>query len=116
MPCDRRLRKYLRGIVLACAAGFVCLGTGAVAAGRPVTHTVVIDGLKFQPESLKVRRGDTVVWVNKDPFPHTATAAGVFDSHNIAAGHSWKYSATKKGEFTYVCTLHSTMRAILRVE
>jgi len=40
------------------------------------THRVVIRGLKYQPESLVVRRGDAVVWVNDDPMPHTVTAAG----------------------------------------
>ena len=33
----------------------------------------------------------------------TSTAGG-FDSHEIAPGKSWKYTATKKGEFAYVCT------------
>ena len=41
---------------------------------------------------MTAKRGDTIVWVNKDPFPHTATAKGVFDSHEIAAGKSWKYT------------------------
>jgi plastocyanin len=70
-----------------------------------------------QPASLTVRVGDSVVWVNKDPFPHTVTSAGGgFDSHEIAPGKSWKYAATKKGEFPYVCIFHSTMKATLHVE
>jgi plastocyanin len=53
----------------------------------------VIQGLLYVPETLTVRRGDVVVWINKDPFPHTVTAAGVFDSKSIAAGGSWRYQA-----------------------
>lgn len=83
----------------------------------PVTHTVVIEALRFQPETLSVKVGDSVVWANKDPFPHTATSAtGGFDSREIAAGASWKYTAVKTGEFPYVCSLHPTMKAVLRVE
>ena len=50
------------------------------------TQTVTIEGMKFQPASVTVKRGDTVVWQNKDVVPHTATAAGKFDSKNIDGG------------------------------
>jgi plastocyanin len=34
-----------------------------------------------------VKAGDTVVWVNKDPFPHTVTSqAGGCDSPEIVPG------------------------------
>ena len=89
----------------------------AVAPPEPKTHTVTIDAMRFQPEVLTVAPGDAIVWVNKDPFPHTATSpAGGFDSREIATGASWKHTAAKKGEFEYVCTLHPTMRGTLRVE
>lgn len=87
----------------------------ALAAG-PVTHSVVIEGVKFEPEALTVKRGETVVWVNKDPFPHTVTAKGTFDSHDIAAGKSWRYIARKPGEYVYICTLHPNMKGALKVE
>ena len=48
------------------------------------------------------------MWLNRDPFPHTATSP-VFDSKAIAAGGSWKYIARTRGTFSYVCTLHPTM-------
>jgi len=92
-------------------------GTAAdTSAGKPATHRVVIDGLKYEPETLTVKRGDTIVWVNKDPFPHTVTAAGKFDSHDIAADRSWKYVARVAGEYRYLCTLHPTMKGVLRVD
>ena len=90
----------------------------AVTAGadRPRTHEVVIRGLLFVPETLTVRPGDVVVWINKDPFPHTATAAGAFDSGSIAEGKSWRFKAGKRGTYPYLCTLHTTMKGTLRVE
>ena len=102
-------------LAAACAWGLVWIDAGAIAAD-PATHTVVIEGLKFVPENLTVKRGATVVWVNKDPFPHTATAKGVFDSGSIAAGGSWKYAARETGEYPYICTFHPNMKAMLRVE
>jgi plastocyanin len=98
---------------LVCAAVLACAG-GVLAAGA--THTIVIEGVKYEPETLTVNRGDTIVWVNKDPFPHTVTAKGAFDSHDIAAGKSWKYTARKAGEYAYVCTLHPNMKGTLTVK
>jgi plastocyanin len=102
-------------IALACACGWLLAG-GAIAADKAATHTVVMDGVAYQPDALTVKRGDTVVWVNKDPFPHTVTAKGSFDSHDIAAGKSWKYTASKAGEYAYICTLHPNMKGTLKVE
>jgi plastocyanin len=106
-------------VALVCAWGLLCganAALGATPAAKPATHTVIIEGVKYEPEALAVKRGDTVVWVNKDPFPHTVTAADVFDSHSIAAGASWKYVARKAGEYAYTCTLHPNMKGTLKVE
>ena len=95
----------------------VVIAPGATGAADPArTHEVVIQGLLYVPETLTVRPGDVVVWVNKDPFPHTVTAAGVFDSGPIDAGKSWRFTARKAGAHPYICTLHSTMKGTLRIE
>ena len=72
--------------------------------------------MQFSPKTLTVHRRDRVVWVNKDLFPHTATAAAkAFDSHEIAANGSWTYIARKAGEYAYGCSLHATMKGKLIV-
>jgi plastocyanin len=90
----------------------------AVAARElPATHTVTIESMLFKPDDLTVAPGDSVVWVNHDLFPHSVTASGgAFDSKEIPAGESWTYTASKEGEFAYTCTLHPTMKGILRVK
>ena len=105
--------------VLAAAAILVvtAVAVGAAAPTAAATHTVVIENLQFSPKELTVNRGDRVVWVNKDLFPHTATAEGRgFDSHSIAANASWSYVASKPGTFPYGCTFHPTMKATLTVK
>jgi plastocyanin len=93
------------------------LGCAVAAAPRHAVHTISIEGMQFSPSSLEVRAGDTVIWKNKDPFPHTATADGkAFDSRDIAAGGSWKMVAAKRGIFPYVCALHLTMKGSLTVK
>lgn len=67
--------------------------------------------MRYVPQTVTVRVGDRITWVNKDPFPHTVTATdGRFDSHQIAPDGSWSYVARKAGEYDYVCTLHVTMK------
>ena len=110
------MSRYWRAALFG-AAALLCFGAAAIGdAVAATTHTVVIEGVKYEPESLTVKRGDTVVWMNKDPFPHTVTSKGAFDSHDIAAGKSWKYTASKAGEFAYVCTLHPNMKGTLSVK
>jgi plastocyanin len=85
----------------------------ALAAG---THEVKLEGMKFAPASLTVQRGDTVTWRNADVVPHTATAAGKFDSGNIAPGKSVSKKMDLPGEFDYVCSYHPGMKARLVVK
>jgi plastocyanin len=110
----------MRTLVAAALVSFLSLlqaGAGTDAFAASTTHTIVIADMKFVPETLTVRPGDTVVWVNKDFFPHAATAQNrSFDSRDIATNKSWKYVATKKGMFRYICTLHPTMKATLIVK
>jgi len=112
--------SYRTAAVFAAGLTLLCWSMGPAAAAdapKAATLTVAIDGTAFQPAMLTVKAGDSVTWVNKDPFPHTVTsAAGGFDSREIAPGKSWKYTAAKKGEFTYVCIFHPTMSATLKVE
>jgi plastocyanin len=100
--------------ILAVALCFVSVAASERA--DPKTYTVTIEGMRFQPEVLSVSRGDTIVWVNRDLVPHTATSkAGRFDSKTIGADESWKHTASTKGDFTYICTFHPAMKARLRV-
>ena len=95
-----------RGSLAAAVAALLIGGADAA----PVVHTVTIDGFE------SVGKGDVVVWVNKDPVPHTATAKGAaLDSGSIAASGSFRFTATREGRFDYVCTLHPTMKGVLVV-
>jgi plastocyanin len=118
----RRHRTGAPALML--ALGAALLATTAPPVGRAAqppdrsagrTHTVIIEGMRFTPQTLIVRRGERVTWVNKDLFPHTVTAVGKFDSHQIAAGGSWTYVARKAGVYDYVCTLHVGMTGRLEV-
>lgn len=88
----------------------LCGVVAAVASAAAAPHPVAIEGMQFKPASVNVGRGDTVTWTNKDVVPHTATAAGKFDSGNIAPGKSFSRKMELPGEFDYVCTYHPGMK------
>jgi len=93
------------------------VGAATKPATRPTEHSVVIENMQFNPPQLTVHRGDRIVWVNKDLFPHTATAVSkTFDSGSIAAGGSWSWVARSSGEFAYGCTFHPTMKGAIKVQ
>ena len=112
----RAARRAVVAAAVALAASAVPGLRGAAAAEGSRTHEIVMQAVQFAPATLKVKRGDVVVWTNRDPFPHTATAAGVFDSKSIAEGKSWRWRADRTGTIVYVCSLHPTMKGTLEVE
>lgn len=105
--------------LIAAALGLVaCRNHGAAAdAPKPVTHTVTIQAMRFEPERLAIKAGDTVVWINTDLVPHTATAqGGGFNSASIDAGKSWQFTPAAPGTVDYVCSFHPSMKATLAVK
>lgn len=66
----------------------------------------------FSPNTLNVKVGTTVTWVNNDNAPHTVTADnGSFDSGMIQPGAKWSHTFNKSGKFSYFCTPHPWMKA-----
>lgn len=75
---------------------------------RAGTVQVVIDNLTITPAEIEVKVGDTVEWVNKDIFDHTATVKGGWDV-NIPAGTSASLKIEKAEAAEYYCRFHPNM-------
>lgn len=111
-PC---LQASVSGAVLLALVAASSLATLAFAASQ--THEVIIEDMQFHPAELEVEQGDTVTWINKDFVPHNATADdGAFRSDDLQLDQSWSYQADQKGDFSYYCSLHPTMKAELTVK
>ena len=78
-------------------------------------NVVEISGSAFGPQTLDVKVGDTVTFVNKDEIAHTATANGTFDSKTLEHGASFDFTATKAGKIDYVCLFHPGMTGTINV-
>jgi plastocyanin len=70
---------------------------------NPLTSfTETIVGFSFQPSTITVPMGSTVVWTNTDPVTHTITSSrGLFDSGDLPTGQSFVYTFNSTGTFNY---------------
>jgi plastocyanin len=77
----------------------------------PQRHVVEVQGMAFHPAVLEVQRGDTVVWINRDIVPHTATSTqkSGWNTGSLLQGESGQYVAGHRGEDPYFCQLHPVM-------
>lgn len=80
------------------------------------TYTIVMDKLKFGPVPALLHKGDTIVWVNKDFFRHTATAADHSFDVDLMPGKSGKTVLTRTGTIPFVCRYHPNMKGVLQVK
>ncbi|MEO7634077.1 MAG: hypothetical protein ABIS38_00340 [Sphingomicrobium sp.] len=78
------------------------------------TATVVVDKLAFGALPSNLRVGDSVVWVNRDIFRHSATAAGHFDV-DLPPGARRRMVVRRAGAFTFLCKYHPGMKGVLKV-
>jgi plastocyanin len=98
---------------------FVFCETVTLAYGqaKPQQHIVLMEAVAFSPMTLEARIGDTIVWKNRDPFPHNVTADnGQFHACEIAPEQTGKITIDKQGRFPYVCTLHPGMKGVITVK
>lgn len=89
----------------------------AIGPGRAV---VLIRGFRFLPDTLRVRPGTEVTWVNCENSsiePHTSTAiGGAWDSGLISPGTFYTEEFASAGTTGYFCRPHPSMRGVIIVE
>ena len=98
-------------------------GEGAGASGGGENHVVEMnDQLKFDPETITIKVGDSVTWTTVGAAPHTSTgdpskaanAANVslpdgaepWDSGMVNEGGEFTYTFEVPGEYKYICIPH----------
>ncbi|MEZ5566665.1 MAG: cupredoxin domain-containing protein [Gammaproteobacteria bacterium] len=108
-----RIMIMLVGLLLAGAG--VAPATAADAAPAPRVHVIVVDKMEYGPIPADIHAGDTIEWVNRDLFEHTATARdGSFDV-DLKPDTTVRMTA-KKGTVALFCKFHPTMEATLVVK
>lgn len=113
-----------RNLIFIGLAAIVLLIAGFIYHNRQVSNapkaanTVYIHNFSFNPQTLDVKSGTSVTWVNQDSIPHTVTASqsgGEAPSVVIQPGQSYTATFTAVTTYTYHCNFHPTMTGTLSV-
>lgn len=82
-------------------------------------HVVAQKGKAFSTKKLKIKVGDSVKFVNEDPFSHNVfslSAAKSFDLGSYPQGGAKNVSFDKAGTVEVECAIHPDMTLTVEVE
>jgi plastocyanin len=91
------------------------LASGISVPAHAATIQISMENLVVTPTEASAKVGDTIEWINKDIFVHTATARnGDFDM-TMPPKKTITLLLKKAGTIDYYCRFHPNMKATLKV-
>ena len=92
------------------------LALGAMSAlAHAATIQIVMENLVISPAEVSAKVGDTVEWINKDIFAHTATARNGDFEVTMPPKKTVTSVLKKAGTIEYYCRFHPNMKAVLTI-
>ena len=83
----------------------------------PKKVSVAISGFAYQPSSITINKGDTVVWTNNDSVSHNVVSPDdLINSPTLGPGQSFSYKFISAGTYSYLCTFHGSMNGTVIVK
>jgi plastocyanin len=95
-----------------------------IAVGSPIFGStralMAIRNFSYQPDTIRVRAGTTVTWVNCEPptvDAHTTTSeTDLWSSEFLPPGATYSRTFATPGRFAFYCVPHPSMRGTVIVE
>ena len=88
---------------------------GMSVSAQAATIQISMENLVISPAEASAEVGDTIEWVNKDIFVHTATARNGDWDVTIPPKKTVSWVLKKAGSIDYYCRFHPNMKARLTV-
>lgn len=114
---DSRLQKLLQKSKDIGYDHVVGIALGSAASGCEVTNDC------FSPHTIRIKKGESVLWVNEDSASHTVISRSPDDKHGkefasslFMSGNSFSHTFDKMGEFPYFDLVHPWMSGLVIVE
>jgi plastocyanin len=98
---------------------------GVESPARPAIVVQMTEEMRFEPQTVRIRPGDTVEWRNASNAEHTVTlnpalarnpqnvelpaGAQPFDSGRLSTGAVYRQTFNTPGRYRYVCLPHEQM-------
>lgn len=99
---------------------------------RPAVHIRITDALRYDPDTVTIKVGDTVEWENVSRLMHTVTAdpakatrarsiklpagASTFDSGDLEPGKKFRYTFVVPGTYRYFCVPYEAAGMVGEIE
>ena len=80
------------------------------------TVQITMENLVISPAEASAKIGDTIEWINKDIFAHTATARNGDWDVTMPPKKTVTSVLNKAGTVEYYCRFHPNMKAVLKIE
>jgi plastocyanin len=89
-------------------------GTGSSGAGQ---NKIEIKDFAFNPQTITVKSGEKITWINKDEEPHTVVSVGKKfpKSSGLDTDQEYSITAGAPGTYEYFCSVHPKMTGTIVV-
>jgi plastocyanin len=80
-------------------------------------NKIEIKDFMFNPQTITVKSGDKITWINKDEEPHTVVSVGKKFQRSSGLDTDQEYSITAgaPGTYEYFCSVHPKMTGMIVV-
>src|SRR5437667_9890497 len=111
--------------VLLCGVAFLNLSLFAIAgemkndaSTSDKQNRIEIKDFAFNPQTITVKSGEKVTWINRDEEPHTIVSVGKQFKKSTALDTDQEFTITVRAPGTdeYYCSVHPKMTGIIIVE
>ncbi len=117
-----RLLLPILAVALLAAMAVGWAGCGSTPAGVTV---IKMQGVRFVPAEVTIKKGTKVRWVNEDKTAHTSTSDDfkvgeqnpptAWNSEPLNPGDSWERTFDSTGDFPFHCMVHTYMKGKVTV-
>jgi plastocyanin len=110
--------------VLLCTIAFLNLSLFAIAgemkndaSTSSKQNRIEIKDFAFNPQTITVKSGETVTWINRDEEPHTIVSVGKQFKKSTALDTDQEFTLTvgAPGTYDYFCSVHPKMTGTIVV-
>jgi len=111
--------------VLLCGTAFLNLSLFAIAgemkndaSSSNKQNRIEIKDFAFNPQTITVKSGEKVTWINRDEEPHTIVSVERQFKKSTALDTDQEFTITAgaPGTYSYFCSVHPKMTGIIIVE
>jgi len=114
------IRKNKKAVLLTIliVLNFCLAARGDDAATVGKKNTIEIKDFMFNPQTLTVKSGEKITWINHDDEPHTVVSVGKKFQKSSALDTDQEFTITAgaPGTYEYFCSVHPKMTGTIVVE